>query len=176
MTSFNCEKYNHSLMLYLQLFFLQLCGHTRLCRVIVHFTASSLPDQTSVLPACLTEMKAQTLTDVLRTLAVLTSYIYVYLAFQHMDIHCRATVNQLPLCPGLQAKHLSPSSECPQGWKKKRKKKIPLHADFMPRLNRTNRDGTDPKTQPACRFSTRPCCGLPFVLSENSPLACSEIK
>lgn len=122
MTSFNCEKYNHSLMVYLQLFFLQLCGHTRLCRVIVHFTASSLPDQTSVLPACLTEMKAQTLTDVLRTLAVLTSYIYVYLAFQHMDIHCRATVNQLPLCPGLQAKHLSPSSECPQGWKRKKKK------------------------------------------------------
>lgn len=60
--------------------------------------------------------------------------------------------------------------------KKRRRKKIPLHADFMLRLNRTNRDGTDPNTQPACRFSTRPCCGLPFVLSENSPLACSEIK
>ena len=104
-------------MVYLQLFwgFFQLCGHTRLCRVIVHFTGSSLPDQTSVLPACLTEVKAQTLTDVLHTLAVLTSYISVYLGFQHMDVHCRATVNQLPLCPGLEAKHLSPSNKCPQG-------------------------------------------------------------
>lgn len=119
----------------------------------------------------LLKMKDQT--DLLHILAVLTLYVCVYmhvrvcaqvcvcvyLCAQHMGIHCRASVNQLPLCPGLQANHLSPSSKCPQGWKKKS-----LHTDYA--SSKQNQQGWHwPKDSAGLQFSTLPCCGLPFVLS-----------
>lgn len=66
-----------------------------------------------------------------------------------------------PITPLSRATSQAPFSFQPMPSRLKREKKKSLHTDFMFRLNRTHRDGTDPKTQPAYRFVLCPAVACP---------------